>query len=297
MIPSMMARIIGGILRTTGVLRRRYSDGPHFDTLIAQSRVNPQLPTDAMKRASNVSMSEFDGRPLWHFAPKTRPVSAHMLYFHGGGYVYPAVDVHWKFFAHLVRHYGLAITVPLYPLAPESNALQTTDWAGRCYRDFLTLHDGPFVLGGDSAGGGLAAVVAQSARDQGLRQASGLLLICPWLDVSLTDPSQPAIEPRDCVLTIDGARAAGRKYAGGLPLDDPRVSPVHGNWGGLPQMLVYGGADDILLPDARGLAAKLPSATYVEGDGLMHDWPIFFLPESRRAQAQMADFIMRCIQE
>jgi epsilon-lactone hydrolase len=292
--PSLMARVIGGLLRTTGVLRKRYSDGPGFDARIAQSRLKPDLPTVKMRAAVDISQTTFEGRPIWHFAPRDRPTSAHMLYFHGGGYVYPAVSVHWQFYAHLSAKHGIAITAPLYPLAPEAGAAETAEWATDFYCHFLENHAGSFVLGGDSAGGGLASVVAQTARDQDLRQASGLLLICPWLDVSVSDPSQTAIEPRDCVLTIDGARAAGRMYARDLPLDDPRVSPKYGNWDGLPSIKLYGGGDDILLADARWLAAKLPSAHYIEGDSLMHDWPIFFLPESREAQAQMGAFVIKC---
>jgi epsilon-lactone hydrolase len=288
--PSLMARLIGGLLRTTGTLRRRYSDGPDFEARIAQSRINPQLPTLKMQAALDIALEEFEGRDIWRIAPKGSTPTAHMLYFHGGGYVYPPVDVHWKFYAHLASKYGLAITAPLYPLAPESDAQATTDWAMRAYRHFIERHDGGFILGGDSAGGGLAAVVGQTVRDGGLRAPSAIILICPWLDVSVSHPDQPAIEPRDCVLTINGARSAGRRYAAALPPNNPRVSPLHGNWDGLPPILCFGGGDDILLPDARAVKAKVPGATYVEGAGLMHDWPIFFLRESRDAQAQMAQF-------
>lgn len=289
---SLAARAIGGFLRTTGVLRRRYSDGPAFDAQIARSRLRPDLPTAKMQAELNISKTQFGARDVWHFAPREKPATGHLLYYHGGGYVYPPVSVHWQFYAHLARTYGLAITAPLYPLAPEAEAAATTMWAMLHYRHYCDCHSERFALGGDSAGGGLASVVAQTARDYDLRQASSLLLVCPLLDVSLSDPLQPAMEPRDGVLTIGGARAAGRKYAGKLPLDDPRVSPIHGDWNGLPATLIYGGGDDILLPDARALAAKLPEALYVEGEGLMHDWPIFFLPESRKGQAQMADFII-----
>jgi epsilon-lactone hydrolase len=288
--PSLMARLIGGVLRTTGTYRKRFSDGPGFEARIADSRAVPDLPTAAMKRKLTVEERKFEGRSIWHITPKDRAPTAHMLFFHGGGYVYPAVDVHWKFYAHLAEKYGMAITAPLYPLAPEAGAAEATEWAMAAYCHFLDSHAGKFVLGGDSAGGGLAAVVAQQARDAGLRQADGLVLICPWLDVTITHPDQPKIEPRDCILTINGARTAGQVYARDLALSDPRVSPIHGEWSGLPPVMAFGGGDDILLPDARALAAKLPEAVYVEGTGLMHDWPIFFLSESRQAQARMSEF-------
>jgi epsilon-lactone hydrolase len=289
--PSLTARLIAFVLRTTGSLRKLYSDSPQFLDNIAKSRAEQQYPTAKMRKKLDIRESQFEGRPVWRIAPRGE-IKGSMLFWHGGGYVYPAVDVHWNFMAHMAEKHGIIITAPLYPLAPEAGAAEAVEWAMKLYREFTPDRAGPFIMGGDSAGGGLAAVVAQMARDEGRRLPNALVLICPWLDASGTHPDQPAIEPRDCVLTLGGLRAAGRLYAKDLPIDDPRVSPIHGDWGGLPPILSFGGGDDILLPDARALKAKLPETTYVEGDGLMHDWPIFFLSESRAAQARMAAFIL-----
>lgn len=287
---SLLARVIATVLRTTGTLRKRFSDSPGFLDRIAASRINPQLPTAKMKAQLRVSETHLDGRPVWTIAPKDRAPVAHMLYFHGGGYVYPAVDVHWNFMAHMAQVHGVAVTAPLYPLAPEASAEDATAFGLAAYEAFIASHDGPFIMGGDSAGGGLTAVVAMAARDKGLRPASGLLLVCPWLDGSGNHPDQIAIEKRDCVLTLGGIRGAAKLYAGDLPIDDVRISPIHGDWQGLPPILCYGGGDDILVTDARALKAKLPDIRYIETAGLMHVWPIFFLRESREAQAEMADF-------
>ena len=287
---SLLARVIATVLRTTGTLRKRFSDSPGFLDRIAASRINPQLPTAKMKAQLRVSETHLDGSPVWTIAPKDRAPVAHMLYFHGGGYVYPAVDVHWNFMAHMAQVHGIAVTAPLYPLAPEASAKDATAFGLAAYEAFIASHDGPFIMGGDSAGGGLTAVVAMAARDKGLRPASGLLLVCPWLDGSGNHPDQIAIEKRDCVLTLGGIRGAAKLYAGDLPIDDIRISPIHGDWQGLPPILCYGGGDDILVTDARALKAKLPDMRYIETAGLMHVWPIFFLRESREAQAAMADF-------
>lgn len=287
---SLLARVIATVLRTTGTLRKRFSDSPGFLDRIAASRINPQLPTAKMEAQLRVSETQLDGRSVWTIAPKDRAPVAHMLYFHGGGYVYPAVDVHWNFMAHMAQVHGVAVTAPLYPLAPEASAKDATAFGLAAYEAFIASHDGPFIMGGDSAGGGLTAVVAMAARDKGLRPASGLLLVCPWLDGSGNHPDQIAIEKRDCVLTLGGIRGAAKLYAGDLPIDDIRISPIHGDWQGLPPILCYGGGDDILVTDARALKAKLPDIRYIETAGLMHVWPIFFLRESREAQAEMADF-------
>jgi acetyl esterase/lipase len=176
-------------------------------------------------------------------------------------------------------------------LAPESNAEKATQWAmdfTRAYTD--GLGGKAFVMGGDSAGGGLAAAVAQMARDTGCAQARALILICPWLNLDPAHPEQAQIEPRDGILTISGITDAGRIYAGNLPLTDMRCSPLFGSWDNLPPILAFGGGNDILVTDARALKAKHPTVAYRELAGMLHDWPIFTFRESRAAQAEMAAF-------
>ncbi|MEQ1509877.1 MAG: alpha/beta hydrolase fold domain-containing protein, partial [Sphingopyxis sp.] len=184
-----------------------------------------------------------------------------------------------------------SVTAPLYPLAPEAGVEETTGWALAYYRHYIASHDGPFAMGGDSAGGGLTAATAMLVRDAGLRSASGLLLICPWLDASGTHPGQPAIEPRDCILRIQGVRDAGLLYARDVPIDDARVSPIHGDWSGLPPMMLFGGGDDILVTDARALKLRLPEVDYDEQAGLMHVWPIFFFSEAQAARKRIGQWI------
>lgn len=289
--PSLTARLIASLFRITGSLRKRYSDGPDFLKNIEQSRIEQPYPGAKLHKRVDIRESSFEGRKIFRFAPKDGNFTGQMLYWHGGGYVYPAVEIHWQFLAYMAEKHGVVITAPLYPLAPEASAAEAVDWAMKFYREFTPDRAGPFIMGGDSAGGGLCAAVVQQARDEGRFLPKALILICPWLDISVSHPDQPAIEPRDCVLTIGGARAAGRLYARDLPIDHPKVSPLFGDWAGLPPILAFGGGDDILVPDARRLKAKVPMIDYVEEAGMMHDWPIFFLHESRQAQARMAAFI------
>ena len=295
--PSFAANLAGFVLRTTGYYRRMFSGGPQFRKNIAKVRAQPLPEPDAKARVSiSVKKTEFGGRPVWHLAPTDRPPSAHILFWHGGGYVYPATPVHWKFLAYMAQAHGWAITAPLYPLAPESDAETTTAWALDFYRSFSAERGNErFVMSGDSAGGGLAAVLAQSARDEALSLPAALILICPWLTLQPAHPDQATIEPRDGILTISGIAEGGQLYAGKLPLTDPRCSPIFGDWSGLPPILAFGGGDDILVTDGRALKAQLPSVQYVELQGMLHDWPIFNFRESRTAQAQMAEFARQAV--
>ncbi len=291
--PSFRARALAFVLRKTGVIRRNFTGGPGLDARIAKARAaKPDLPSAKLRTRLDVREEAFMGRPVWHIAPKGHASPKRLLYFHGGGYIYAASAFHWNFLGHLAEKHGVSIIAPLYPLAPEAEVGEITDFALALYKDVLSRHGAAQVsIGGDSAGGGLAAALLMLARDGGLPPPAKALLICPWLEANPTHPDQKAIERRDALLTLSGITDAGRIYAGVAGVADPRVSPIRGDWSAMPEILAFGGGDDLLVTDARALKAKLPAVNYEELAGMMHDWPIFTFPESRAAQAKMGAFL------
>ena len=242
--PSFTARIAAFVLRKTGVYRKLFSGGPEFHQRQAKVLAVPSEPSAKLKARLSISSTEFQGRPVWDIAPKDRSPSLTMLYWHGGGYVYPPMPGHWAFAAHMARVHGWRMILPLYPLAPMAEVGEVTGFALDLYKHII----------------------------------------------GKPETARLGIELRDPILTIRGIREAGEIYAGAAGTIDSRVSPIHADWSGLPPILAFGGSDDILVVDSRDLGAKLPSVEYIEGSGLMHDWPIFGFPESRAAQARMARF-------
>jgi monoterpene epsilon-lactone hydrolase len=288
--PSLSARLVAFVLRTTGTFRKQFSGGPDFPKYQAKALAVPIAPPAKLSKKCIVTKSDFQGRDVWEFAPRDGAPKATILYWHGGGYVYPPGAPHWDFMATMAATYGWRVIAPCYKLAPMAEVGEVTDFAVDLWRDLLARSEGPIIMSGDSAGGGLAAATAMLARDAGLALPAKLILICPWVDTEASHPDQMAIEPRDAILTLRGVREAGALYAGEAGSRDPRVSPIHGSWDGLPPILMFGGGDDILVTDARAVKAKVPSADYHEMAGMIHDWPIFTFPESRAAQARMAQF-------
>jgi monoterpene epsilon-lactone hydrolase len=211
------------------------------------------------------------------------------LYFCGGGYVNRPVVLHWRFIAHLVKAFGVRCSVPLYPLAPQHQCDEGLAFANEVYRRVVGEYGTQrLVVMGDSAGGGLALAMVQHNDSAPAR----LILNCPWLDAAVSDPSQIELERGDWLLNRFILRAWGRWWAGSRDLEDPIVSPLFGNLSNLPPTLVFGGSLDILVADARRLAAAAPArVTYVEEPGLMHTYPLFgFLPETRRAWREIGAF-------
>lgn len=287
---SFAARLTGFMLRRTGVYRRMFAGGDSFARTRTKLTADGIGPTSKQERGVAVRRDEFQDRCVWTIAPEKGDISATVLFWHGGGYVYPPMAGHWDFFGLMARKFGWRIIAPLYPLAPESDAAATTRFATDLYADLVAREGTPTLMGGDSAGGGLTAATAMALRDAGVAMPKGLLLICPWLDANPGHADQAGIEPRDAILTIAGLRDAGALYAGAAGVRDWRASPIHGDWSGLPPILAFGGGDDILVTDARRLKDNVPSVDYEEQAGLIHDWPIFVFPESKTAQARMAGF-------
>jgi epsilon-lactone hydrolase len=269
-----------------------FSDGPGMDKALAKYRQKPPQPNAPCHKAAQWQKDIFERYPVWTITPHEAAPVATIVFWHGGGYVYPPMDAHWAFLAHMAEKHHWRIIAPLYPLAPEHQAQEATAHALRLWAHVANQYtDTAITMMGDSAGAGLTAAVTMMARDAGMPLPAKLVLICPWLNTVPDHPDQPKIEPRDAILTLSGIRKAGQIYAGPLPANDPRISPIYGNWSGMPPIQCFAGGDDILVTDARALKAKCPDISYQEMAGMIHDWPIFIFAESRLAQREMAAFV------
>lgn len=238
------------------------------------------------------------------------PVAAHLVYLHGGAYIGEIGSFQWAFVADLVRRTGATATVPVYRLAPLQTAARTVAQMADLVSSVVdAAGDEPVVLIGDSAGGGLALAVMQQLvalagpGEEGQHAVPNrLVLVAPWLDVTMTHPDQPHIAPRDLILRLDYLAEAGRAYAGDLPVDDPRVSPLSGDLAGLPPTTVMVGTDDVLLPDARRFREAATAAgsqvDHVEEVGMQHAYPVFpLLPQSDAARDRIRRVVLDCVDE
>jgi len=113
-----------------------------------------------------------------------------------------------------------------------------------------------------------------------------MVLLAPWLDVTMSDSRSRAIDPKDPLLDVRSLQDDGRKWAGNLDPADPLASPLYGSLAGLPPTAVFSGSLDLLTPDSlrlreRTLTEGLTNFTFHFRNGLVHDWPIFaFLPDA-----------------
>ena len=156
-------------------------------------------------------------------------------------------------------------------------------------RVYLELvESGPVTLAGDSAGGGLALGQAIAYRDAGLPRPRQVVLIAPWVDLTLSNPAIPSLEPVDPVLRADNVRACGALWAGDRDPEHPTLSPLFADLAGLPPVHIFQGGYDILAADAQVLASRLQQAgntgTFTFAPTAIHDYlGAFWTPEARSA--------------
>jgi acetyl esterase/lipase len=119
---------------------------------------------------------------LWVHPDAGPAAPATVVHLHGGGYCVgsPALARSWA--AALARATGLSVVLPDYRLAPEHPWPAAVDDADAVVAACAAR--GPVVLAGDSAGGGLALAVALRHRDAAHPPVAGLVLHCPWVDLT-----------------------------------------------------------------------------------------------------------------
>ena len=292
---SFQARILEWILWRLRMKKKfAVTDGLR-ERVIASRPSRLGLPA-SLSRGFLVTETARNGRPIFTVSPKTGQAPWRVLYLHGGAYVYELQDKHWGMIKRLMDTGLLEITIPFYPLAPEHTCDEVLAFAREVFEEMRTQVPGqPIAILGDSAGGGMALSVSQLLRDAGKAQPACLVLVSPWLDVTCSDPRQEQLEAVDPILALPGLREEGRWYAGPVPPTDPRVSPLFGELGSLPPMLVLSGTHDLLNPDAHRLQERCSAVscdcTLSEYTGMLHVWPAMPVPEAGMAVEEMVAFL------
>ncbi|MFK0247155.1 alpha/beta hydrolase [Amycolatopsis azurea] len=295
---SLAAKALLAWLRLTG-RKRTYAEVERFRASIAESqRKGDTGPIRSIRRRFDVHRSELDGRPCYTIQRRDGGAGKQVLYFHGGAYVHQIQHDHWRFFGRLIDRTGCTVTVPIYPLAPNHQAPETTEFARRAYDRFSAgIEPEDRIVMGDSAGAGIALVLTKTLRDEGRPVPKETVLLSPWLDLTLSHPAQPALDRRDPYLALTGLDEAAKLYSGTLPHTDPRLSPAGGDLTGLGRLTVYIGTKDVLLSDARRLrtlcgeqGARLG---YHEYKGMIHAWMLASIPEARLAIEEIAHLVDR----
>lgn len=225
----------------------------------------------------NVAVWDFDvagpgGRlGMREYAPRELRAGRLIVYFHGGGWVTGDLDYSDQICRHLAHACGAVVISVDYRLAPEHPYPAALDdaWTALHYAARSHPHRGGLCVAGDSAGGALAAALAQRARGSDELHVDAQLLIYPALDCDLGRPSY--IECADAFPMGSAAMTwfwdhyaadpAARREPGASPLRAARFSD-------LPTTAIVVAGHDPLRSEAEAYAERL------QGEGT----PVTMLP-------------------
>jgi len=197
------------------------------------------------------------------------------IHFHGGGYCIGSSLMVRTWAAHLSAQAACRVVVPEYRLAPaDPYPAALSDARDVLHAVLGEAAPGSVVVSGDSAGGGLALSLVLALRDGGEALPAGCILLSPWLDLSRNRRAVPELVRRDVLLTPRWLKACATGYTDPANWTDPSVSPLLAAHGDLPPLLIQAGSDDLLAPDAEGLAASASAAgvdvTYTRWPRMWH---------------------------
>lgn len=184
-----------------------------------------------------------------------------LLMLHGGGYRLGRPEMNVAFARRLADRCGLEVVLPVYRLAPENPFPAGLNDALTVLKAVAAGNgDKPLFVGGDSAGGGLAAAVAVVAGAQGLARFAGAILLSPWLDLTITAPSYKENYATDPLFNEDAATAASGLYLQGLDPRHPVASPLFADLASFPPSFINAGTGESLRDDAVAFDSALKAA-------------------------------------
>jgi acetyl esterase/lipase len=270
--------------------KQMLSDGQAYEKLLQEMLECEEVPyrLDYKFFTVDVKKEVLDGMDYYILNSESKENSNKIMYFHGGAYINQPLYWHWMFLNKFAGDTKTEIWVPIYPKIPYHNADYAYKLLIKLYEVFSdTVKDGKIIFMGDSAGGGLVLGMAQQLRDMQVKQPEELIMISPWLDVTMSSPDIKEIEANDAMLGSNGLRVCGEYWAGGRETKDPMVSPLYGDLKGLGRMTVFTGTHDILNPDSRSLLKRAEeqqiAVDFNEKECMGHVYPLWPIPEAKEA--------------
>nr|ACL67843.1 lipolytic enzyme [uncultured bacterium] len=240
--------------------------------------------------------------PIRVYTPKGDTPLPVLVFFHGGGFVIGDLETHDAECRALANAADCIVVSVDYRLAPEhkfpaalDDAFAATEWVAS-NASAIGADPNRIAVGGDSAGGSLATVVSQMAKDRGGPRLAFQLLVYPPTQYGF-DTASHAENADGYFLTRDMMDwFLAQYFTGEVDGSDPRISPLRtADLSGLPPALVITAEFDPLRDDGEAYAARLAEAGVpaknTRYDGMIHGFfsMAALLPQARQAIDEAAE--------
>ena len=220
-----------------------------------------------------------------------------IIYLHGGAYAYQPVLLHFTAVDDIARKTNSKVYFPIYPKIPKYCFRDVYPLIDRLYGEVLKVTEPQNItIMGDSAGGGLALGFINWLADFNLPMPKNLILLSPWLDVTMSNKLMEKYEKKDPLLSIWGLERMGRLWAGGeSDLMSPYVSPIYGINEYSVNITLFVGTHELFYPEIirfhRQLAKQKTEHNLIIAHKLNHVFPIMPIPEGRRSKNIISEII------
>lgn len=222
-----------------------------------------------------------------------------VLHFHGGAFFAGSSLTHRAMASEFSARSGANVYVLDYRLAPEHPYPAALDDGIAAYKALLGVGYLPenIILGGDSGGCAHILNLAIRLRDEKVALPSGLFMISPFVDLTLSAPSVSKYKHRDPMVTAYALQRGADGFRGAIAAQDARVSPLFADLTALPKMLIQVGGEEILLDDALALKERAKAAGVNVDcqvyDGMWHNFQMFnqLLETSSQALDKITAFV------
>ncbi len=218
-----------------------------------------------------------------------------ILYLHGGGYIAGSLEYAEGFGSVLASECKIPVFCAAYRLAPENRFPAALDDAFEAYKYLIDSgHKAEnIILCGESAGGGLCYSLCLKLKEHNMPLPSGIIAISPWTDLTASGHSYEKNKDIDPSMTKERLSFFADNYTDDRT--DPFVSPLFGDLSLMPPSLIFSGADEIMLDDARMMHDRLTESgcksNIIVKDGMWHGYVLYNLKENRDDFQRINDFL------
>ena len=241
-------------------------------------------------------------------ATQTSEDAPGFVFFHGGGLVAGSIETHHRIAAALAQATGCRLISVDYRLAPEhkfpaavEDAIAATQYV-LANAAALGIDPSRLVVGGDSAGATLAAVVCQHALANAWPPLAAQCLICPVLDFEETSPSRDEFAENALIDRTTLQADLADYLTAEADVADPRISPLRAlHVARLPPAIIHTAEYDPMRDEGNAYARKLLAAgvtvEHVCHDGMIHNFHALgaVLPQAQLVLSQIGEQVRRAV--
>lgn len=271
------------------------------DTTVGQMRGAMEKVAERVGPDVNCEKVSAGGVPAeWIVAPGAENDRV-ILYLHGGGYVMGSINTHRAMISRISRAAKARALALDYRLAPENPFPAAVEDATAAYRWLLAQGYKPnkIAIAGDSAGGGLTLATLLKLRDDKAELPACAIPISAWTDMEGTGASVKTRAAADPMVGSSSLSGMAKHYVGNADPKNPLLSPLHGDYKGIPPLLMQVGDAEILLDDTTRIAEKAKAAG-VKVDlevwpEMVHVWHVYakMLPEGQQAIDRIGQYVLQ----